>query len=54
MEIKELVDLCKSGDEQALGVLYTTYSRKMMGICLHYIPNREVAEDLLHDGSGRK
>lgn len=50
MEIKELVDLCKSGDEQALGVLYKTYSRKMMGICLHYIPNREVAEDLLHDG----
>lgn len=50
MEIKELVDLCKSGDEQALGVLYKTYSRKMMRICLHYIPNREVAEDLLHDG----
>lgn len=50
MEIKELVDLCKSGDEQALGILYKTYSRKMMRICLHYMPNREVAEDLLHDG----
>lgn len=45
-----MVDLCKSGDEQALGVLYNTYSRKMMRICLHYISNREVAEDLLHDG----
>lgn len=50
MEIKELVDLCKSGDEQALGILYKTYSQKMMRICLHYMPNREVAEDLLHDG----
>lgn len=54
MEIKELVDLCKSGDEQALGVLYKIYSRKMMSICLHYILNREVREDLPHDGNGRK
>lgn len=50
MEIEELVDLCKSGDERALGMLYKTYSQKMLRICLYYMPNREVAEDLLHDG----
>lgn len=50
MEIKELVELCKRGEEQALGVLYKTYSGKMLGICLRYIPNRDIAEDLLHDG----
>ena len=26
MDIKELVDLCKEGDELALGLLYKTYS----------------------------
>ena len=30
MDIKELVDLCKEGDELALGLLYKTYSGKMM------------------------
>ncbi|WP_455668321.1 sigma-70 family RNA polymerase sigma factor [Phocaeicola sp.] len=50
MEIRELVALCKSGDERALGLLYKTYSQKMMRICLHYTSSREIAEDLLHDG----
>ena len=51
MDIKELVDLCKKGNEQALSLLYKTYSKKMMGICLHYIPDKQIAQDLLHDGS---
>ena len=50
MDIKELVDLCKKGNEQALSLLYKTYSKKMMGICLHYIPDKQIAQDLLHDG----
>ena len=49
MDIKELVDLCKKGNEQALSLLYKTYSKKMMGICLHYIPDKQIAQDLLHD-----
>jgi hypothetical protein len=32
MDIKELVDLCKKGNEQALSLLYKTYSKKMMRI----------------------
>lgn len=50
MDIKELVDLCKEGDELALGLLYKTYSGKMMKICLHYVPDKQIAQDLLHDG----
>lgn len=50
MEKKELVDLCKKGDEQALSLLYNTYSAKMMRICLHYVVDRQIAQDLLHDG----
>ena len=50
MDKRELVDLCKKGDEQALDLLYKTYSGKMMGICLHYVSDRQIAQDLLHDG----
>ena len=50
LTLKELVDLCKKGNEQALSLLYKTYSKKMMRICLHYIPDKQIAQDLLHDG----
>lgn len=29
--------------------IYTTYSGKLFGVCLHYVKDREVANDLLHD-----
>lgn len=50
MDRTDFVDLCKKGDEQALNSLYNTYSGKMMKICLRYVPNRQIAQDLLHDG----
>lgn len=50
MDLEYLVDLCKKGDEQALARLYSTYSEQMLKICLHYVPERTVAQDLLHDG----
>lgn len=50
MNVKDLVDLCKEGNEQALGLLYKNYSGKMMKVCLHYIPDATIAQDLLHDG----
>lgn len=50
MDKTDLVDLCKKGDEQALNLLYNTYSGKMMKICLRYVPDRQIAQDLLHDG----
>ena len=50
MDKRVLVDLCRKGDEQALDLLYKTYSGKMMKICLHYVPDRQTAQDLLHDG----
>lgn len=50
MDRKDFVDLCKKGDEQALELLYKTYSGKMLKICLRYVPDRQTAQDLLHDG----
>lgn len=50
MDKEELVALCKKGESRALDWLYRTYSGKMMKVCLHYVSDRQVAQDLLHDG----
>ncbi|WP_455585135.1 sigma-70 family RNA polymerase sigma factor [Bacteroides sp.] len=50
MDKTVLVNLCKKGDEQALNLLYNTYSGKMMKICLRYVSDKQIAQDLLHDG----
>lgn len=50
MDKKDFVELCQKGDEQALNLLYKTYSGKMMRICLCYVSERQIAQDLLHDG----
>ena len=50
MNNKELVELCKNGNEQALGLLYTTYADKMLKICSYYVTDKQAAQDILHDG----
>lgn len=50
MDQQEFVDLLKQGDREAADLLYRTYSEKMMQICLRYVSDRQVAQDLLHDG----
>lgn len=46
----ELLERCKKGDKEALGLLYTTYSKRMMCVICHYIPDLNAARDILHDG----
>lgn len=46
----ELLKRCKKGDKEALGLLYTTYSRRMMRVICYYIPDLDAAQDILHDG----
>lgn len=46
----ELLERCKKGDKEALELLYTTYSRRMMRVICHYIPDLNAAQDILHDG----
>ena len=36
-------------ERQAFTDIYKTYSGKLYGVCLHYVNDRETAEDLLHD-----
>jgi RNA polymerase sigma-70 factor (ECF subfamily) len=46
----DLVAACAKGDVIAQRQLYDKYAGRMLGVCLRYAGNREVARDLLHDG----
>ncbi len=50
LEVEHLVKACCRGDERACKQLYDTYAPKMMGVCLRYVGNREVAQDILSEG----
>lgn len=50
MTDQELVKKCLEGNREAQKLLFSTYSRKMMTICLRYTEDREEAEDVLQEG----
>ncbi|MDR1880362.1 MAG: sigma-70 family RNA polymerase sigma factor [Tannerellaceae bacterium] len=50
MNEQQLIEGCKRENRVAQKELYDTYSRKMMGVCLRYVNDRETARDLLQDG----
>lgn len=50
MNEQQLIEGCKKGDRRAQKELYDTYSRKMMGVCLRYVNDRETARDILQEG----
>ncbi len=47
---KYLIEGCKKRERKAQKELYEMYSRKMMGVCLRYVGDRETARDLLQEG----
>ena len=47
---EELVDGCKKRDPRIQKALYTTYYRKMYGVCLRYADNTDDAMDILQEG----
>lgn len=46
----QLIEGCRKGSRLAQKELYEKYSRRMMGVCLRYVSDREMARDLLQDG----
>lgn len=50
MDEQQLIEGCRKGERRAQKELYEMYSRKMMGVCLRYVSDRETARDLLQDG----
>ena len=54
MDETQLINGCRKGDRLAQKELYERYSRKMMGVCLRYVNDRETASDLLIRGVDAK
>ncbi|SHE61893.1 RNA polymerase sigma-70 factor, ECF subfamily [Bacteroides luti] len=50
MSETELTERCRVGDNTARKELYEQYAGQMFGICYRYAGDREIAQDLLHDG----
>lgn len=50
MKEEELSDRCRQGDNRARKELYELYAGRMLGVCLRYVGDRDMAQDLLHDG----
>lgn len=50
MDERQLIEGCRKGDRLAQKQLYDSFSRKMMGVCLRYVNERETARDLLQEG----
>lgn len=50
MNEEQLIEGCKKNDRLAQKELYAIYSRKMMGVCMRYVGNKEVAQDTVQEG----
>jgi RNA polymerase sigma-70 factor (ECF subfamily) len=50
MTEQEITAGCKKGDNKARKELYEQYKGKMYALILRYMPDRDVARDVLHDG----
>ena len=50
MEEQELTELCRQGNNRARKELYEQYAGRMLGVCLRYAGDRDMAQDLVHDG----
>jgi RNA polymerase sigma factor (sigma-70 family) len=50
MTDQELAKGCMEGRREAQQLLWKTYSRKMMSVCLRYCDSRQEAEDVMQEG----
>ena len=47
---QRLITGCKKGESWAQKQVYELYASTMFGVCVRYVSNREVAQDILQDG----
>ncbi|MCD7969849.1 MAG: sigma-70 family RNA polymerase sigma factor [Alistipes sp.] len=50
MTEREIIDGCRRGDAIAQRELYERFSPLMYGVCLRYVREKSLAEDILQDG----
>ena len=50
MELEDIIERCKKREQQAQSWLYMRYSRQMLRICYRYVADKQIAQDLMHDG----
>lgn len=50
MELDEIIEGCYEGSRKHQEALYNMFASKMFGVCLTYTKDRELAQDILHDG----
>lgn len=48
-DLKEILNKCRDKDRQAQSVLYNAIAPKILGVCVRYIRERTVAEDVMQD-----
>lgn len=49
MQLQEIAERCQQGDREAFALLYTATRQQLRAVCLSYVKNEAVADDLLHD-----
>lgn len=50
MELEDIIERCKNGERQAQSWLYMRYSQQMLRICYRLVADKQIAQDLMHDG----
>lgn len=50
MELEEIIEGCYQGSRKHQEALYNRFASKMFGVCLTYTKDRDLAQDILHDG----
>ena len=48
-QLQQIAERCQQGDREAFALLYTAMRQPLRTICLGYVHNEDVADDLLHD-----
>lgn len=49
MQLQQIAERCKQGDREAFARLYTAMRQPLRAVCLSYVHDEAVADDLLHD-----
>ena len=48
-QLQQIAERCQQGDREAFALLYTTMRQPLGAVCLSYVHDEDVANDLLHD-----